>query len=60
MVEELGADAYVYGRARIAGSEHQLVTRVDGRRPPARGGTLHLAPDPERTHLFGADGRRLG
>ncbi|MBN9734353.1 MULTISPECIES: sn-glycerol-3-phosphate ABC transporter ATP-binding protein UgpC [unclassified Pseudonocardia] len=60
LVEELGADAYVYGRTRIDGAEHELVTRVDGRRPPARGGTVHLVPDPERTHLFGADGLRLG
>ncbi|WP_226356422.1 ABC transporter ATP-binding protein [Pseudonocardia sp. ICBG601] len=60
LVEELGADAYVYGRARIDGAEHPLVARVDGRRPPARGTGLHLVPDPERTHLFAADGRRLG
>jgi multiple sugar transport system ATP-binding protein len=60
LVEELGADAYVYGRARIDGAEHELVARVDGRRPPARGAVVHLAPDPGRTHLFGADGSRLG
>ena len=60
LVEELGADAYVYGRARIDGIEHELVTRVAGRRPPARGAAVHLTPDPGRTHLFGADGLRLG
>jgi multiple sugar transport system ATP-binding protein len=59
LVEELGADAYVYGRTRVDGVEHPMVARVDGRRPPARGAGVHLAPDPERVHLFGADGRRL-
>ncbi|MBW0106604.1 ABC transporter ATP-binding protein, partial [Pseudonocardia sp. KRD291] len=60
IVEELGADAYVYGRTTVEGAEHDVVARVDGRRPPVRGATVHLAPDPERTHLFApGDGRRL-
>ena len=42
------------------GSEHDVVARVDGRCPPVRGTTVHLAPDPGRTHLFApGDGRRL-
>jgi multiple sugar transport system ATP-binding protein len=61
LVEELGADAYVYGRAQVHGSDHDVVARVDGRRPPRRGATVHLAPEPGRTHVFAvADGRRLG
>ncbi|WP_433869108.1 ABC transporter ATP-binding protein [Saccharopolyspora sp. CA-218241] len=60
LVEELGADAYVYGRARLDGTEHQVVTRVKGRQSPARGAIVHLAPDSERVHLFDGGGRRLG
>ncbi|MEV1293467.1 sn-glycerol-3-phosphate ABC transporter ATP-binding protein UgpC [Pseudonocardia sp. NPDC049635] len=59
VVEELGADAYVYGT--LTGSDTPLVVRVDPRTPPAPGETLHLVPDPARTHLFdGATGDRIG
>ncbi|GAA4872491.1 sn-glycerol-3-phosphate ABC transporter ATP-binding protein UgpC [Saccharopolyspora cebuensis] len=60
LVEELGADAYVYGRARLDGTEHQVVSRVNGRQSPARGAIVHVAPDPERVHLFDGGSRRLG
>src|SRR3954468_4743333 len=35
LVEELGADAYVYGSTTIGGRSHDVIARVDGRRPPA-------------------------
>jgi multiple sugar transport system ATP-binding protein len=61
VVEELGADAYVYGRTDVAGEEHQIIARVDGRRPPKKGETIHLAPQQGHTHLFStSDGHRLG
>ncbi|WP_346618424.1 sn-glycerol-3-phosphate ABC transporter ATP-binding protein UgpC [Blastococcus montanus] len=61
VVEELGADAYVYGRTVIAGDEHPMVVRVDGRRTPARGSRVHVRPEQGRTHLFSTvDGSRLG
>jgi multiple sugar transport system ATP-binding protein len=61
VVEELGADAYLYGTALVAGEQQQIVARVDGRRPPARGTRVHLAPRPERLHLFhGETGANLG
>ena len=61
VVEELGADAYVYGRLVDAPGE-MLVARVDFRRPPARGDHLRLAPiDPAAVHVFSSTtGRRLG
>ncbi len=34
VVEELGADAYVYGHTILDGKSHDIVARVDGRRPP--------------------------
>ncbi|BBG02999.1 MULTISPECIES: ABC transporter ATP-binding protein [Pseudonocardia] len=65
VVEELGADAYVYGTLRgspgaVTADGTTLIARVDARTPPERGATLRLVPDPERTHLFdGTTGTRL-
>ncbi|MEJ5867568.1 sn-glycerol-3-phosphate ABC transporter ATP-binding protein UgpC [Pseudokineococcus sp. 5B2Z-1] len=60
VVEELGADAYIYGRAHLDGTEGEIIARVDGRRPPEKGSTVHLAPKPDHVHLFSAtDGHRL-
>jgi multiple sugar transport system ATP-binding protein len=61
VVEELGADAYVYGRTRVDDTEHQIIARVDGRRPPARGEVLHVTPRQGHVHLFDVgSGERLG
>jgi multiple sugar transport system ATP-binding protein len=60
MVEELGADAYVYGTTAFGGERHSVVARVNGRRPPRRGDLLHLLPSAGHVHLFSTeDGRRL-
>ena len=61
VVEELGADAYVYGRLVAAGGE-MLVARVDFRRPPARGDRIRLAPiNLDAVHVFSATtGARIG
>ncbi len=60
VVEELGADAYVYGSADVAGERRAVIARVDGRTPPAKGAVLHLAPSPDRLHLFaGNSGERI-
>jgi multiple sugar transport system ATP-binding protein len=60
LVEELGADAYVYGTAQINGSEHDIIARVDGRRPPAKGETVSFAPKQGHVHLFSTvSGERL-
>src|SRR5699024_23218 len=37
VVEELGADAYIYGRAYSGEQHHDLVARADWRAPPRRG-----------------------
>ncbi|MEJ5944179.1 sn-glycerol-3-phosphate ABC transporter ATP-binding protein UgpC [Pseudokineococcus basanitobsidens] len=61
VVEELGADAYIYGTAKMDGTEGEVIARVDGRRPPEKGSVIALAPKPDHVHLFSAeDGRRLG
>ena len=60
VVEELGADAFVYGRAKVANEERDLVVRVDGRRPPRKGDIIHVSPRSEDLHLFHAvSGQRL-
>ncbi|MGX1748869.1 ABC transporter ATP-binding protein [Glutamicibacter protophormiae] len=61
VVEELGADAYVYATAELAGQLQTIVVRVDGRTPPARGQRLNIAPKLQHVHLFDtATGLRLG
>ncbi|MQY27178.1 ABC transporter ATP-binding protein [Nocardia aurantia] len=58
VVEELGSDAYVYGRT--AGDGETIVSRVDWRNPPAKGERLTLGTDTEHTYFFDpASGRRL-
>jgi multiple sugar transport system ATP-binding protein len=63
VVEELGADAYIYGTTtETAGEVKPIIARVDGRTPPKKGSTVHLTPKKgEHVHLFDpATGLRLG
>jgi len=68
VVEELGADAYIYGSTK----EHQVATegdnelakpfiaRVDGRRPPEKGSVINLAPKEGHLHVFNTEnGERI-
>jgi multiple sugar transport system ATP-binding protein len=58
VVEELGSDAYAYGRlqteetADAAGS--LLVLRADPRKPPAKGEVVHVSIRPGEAHVFSA------
>ena len=65
VVEELGADAYIYGRTTIGNQpgekqlggsedEKQIVARVDGRNVPDKGQTINFKPkgNGEHLHLF--------
>ncbi len=59
-VEELGADAYVYGSSPMAGADQMLVVRTEGRITPRLGETVHFEVDPEHVHVFDAStGKRL-
>lgn len=61
LVEELGADAYIYGSTRLGDTEHEIIARVDGRRPPAKGETVHFRPKEGHVHLFDTKtGARMG
>jgi len=61
VVEELGADAYLYGRITAPDSaiDQLVVARADGHNPPERGSRLRLHPQPGHLHFFGSDGRRI-
>ncbi|GAA4046895.1 MULTISPECIES: ABC transporter ATP-binding protein [Arthrobacter] len=61
VVEELGADAYVYGHTTLDGKSHDIVARVDGRRPPMKGESIFVRPQSGHVHLFDTKtGLRLG
>ena len=69
VVEELGADAYIYGTAAHnqvdaeSGSEaadKPFIARVDGRRPPKKGETVYIKPQEGHLHVFNTEsGERL-
>ncbi|MFC7789090.1 ABC transporter ATP-binding protein [Microbacterium sp. MAHUQ-60] len=52
LVEELGADGYLYGHADINGKRADLVARVDGRNHPNAGETVTLAAAAGHVHAF--------
>ncbi|MGY1711385.1 ABC transporter ATP-binding protein [Geodermatophilus sp. SYSU D00758] len=63
VVEELGSDAYAYGRLTTATGETVdplLTLRVDPRKPPAKGETVHVAIRAGEGHVFSSEsGRRV-
>jgi multiple sugar transport system ATP-binding protein len=60
VVEELGADAYVFCTAEVCGAPTRLVARVEARQRPSRGERISLRPRPDEAHLFDAlSGERL-
>ena len=62
VVEELGADAYIYGSTtETEGEVKPIIVRVDGRTPPKKGSVVHLSPKGEHVHLFHTEtGLRIG
>lgn len=61
LVEELGADGYLFGDISIAGEQSSIVIRVDGRDHPEAGDTVTVIPNAERLHLFDVEsGERIG
>ena len=60
LVEELGADGYLYGHSTIEGKRTDIVARVDGRSHPFAGDTVYLTAVPHHVHVFDAEsGLRL-
>jgi multiple sugar transport system ATP-binding protein len=61
VVEELGADSYIYGVADGGDVSKPIIARVDGRRPPEKGSTVRVTAQPDHVHLFHSEtGERLG
>jgi multiple sugar transport system ATP-binding protein len=66
VVEELGADAFVYGETghsnnKAIGSGTPVVVRVEARRHFQRGSTIHVTANPKEIHVFDTHtGARIG
>lgn len=52
LVEELGADGYLYGHVDLDGEEHTISVRVDGRKHPVRGDKVFIMPRASHVHVF--------
>jgi multiple sugar transport system ATP-binding protein len=60
VVEELGADAFVYGTSGIEGAPNNIIVRVSGRDHVHKGETIYVTTDPREVHVFDTDtGERL-
>jgi multiple sugar transport system ATP-binding protein len=60
MVEELGADGYLYGTCEVEGTPETVVVRVEARRNHQKGETVYVTTDPSHVHVFDTEtGNRL-
>jgi multiple sugar transport system ATP-binding protein len=60
VVEELGADGFLYGRSHLDGAEQDITARVDGRVHPHKGDNVFLKAEGGIVHLFDVEtGERL-
>jgi multiple sugar transport system ATP-binding protein len=60
VVEELGADGYVYGTCDVEGTPSSVIVRVNGRDSVRKGDVLHVTTDPKNVHVFDTEsGERL-
>jgi multiple sugar transport system ATP-binding protein len=63
VVEELGADSYVYGTSDVEGVPSNVIVRTSGSRTqnhPNKGDTLYVTTDPQHVHVFDTEtGERL-
>ncbi|HET6563671.1 MAG TPA: sn-glycerol-3-phosphate ABC transporter ATP-binding protein UgpC [Marmoricola sp.] len=60
VIEELGADNYVYGSSDVEGTPSTVIVRVSGRQRMHKGEMLYLTTDPEHVHVFDTEtGERL-
>jgi multiple sugar transport system ATP-binding protein len=60
VVEDIGADAYVFCSAEVDGEQTRLVARTEVRDAPQQGERVRLRPRAEEAHLFDPEsGQRL-
>jgi len=55
VVEELGADGFVYGTSGAEGTPDEVIIRIDARRTHRKGETLYVTTDPAKVHVFEAE-----
>ena len=61
VVEELGADGFVYGTCDVEGTPSNVIVRVSRPRPRrTRATRIHVTTDPQNVHVFDTEsGERL-
>ena len=60
VVEELGADSYIYGTNDIEGVPGTVIVRVPAKHRVKKGETVHVTTDPDNVHVFDTEsGDRL-
>ena len=60
VVEELGADAFLYGTSDVEGTPNTIVVRVGARDTVRKGDVIHVTTDPHSVHVFDTDtGERI-
>ena len=60
MVEDVGADAFVFCTAELPGAKTKLVARTEVRNAPEQGDVVSLRPRAAEAHLFDtSSGERL-
>jgi multiple sugar transport system ATP-binding protein len=60
VVEELGADGFVYGTCDVEGTPSNVIVRVSGRDAVSKGDTIYVTTDPKDVHVFDTEsGERL-
>jgi multiple sugar transport system ATP-binding protein len=60
VVEDIGADAYVFCSADVGGEQTRVVARTEVRNAPRQGDRVALRPRPDEAHLFDPEsGERL-
>ena len=60
VVEELGADGFVYGNCDVEGTPSNVIVRVSARDSVKKGERIYVTTDPKNVHVFDTDtGERL-
>jgi multiple sugar transport system ATP-binding protein len=60
VVEELGADGFVYGTCDVEGAPSNVIVRISGRDTVRRGDVIYVTTDPAHVHVFDTEtGARL-
>src|SRR3954449_279805 len=53
VVEELGADGFVYGTSGVEGTPHDLIVRISSQRDTIhKGDPIYVTTDPDSVHVF--------